>query len=80
MTYFRMTIGRGTIDLDSPNGAEAFRKIQEEGIAVFRRRPGFIRYRLMKAEARTTVAVPEWESEALKSGLTTIIAPGWRQT
>jgi heme-degrading monooxygenase HmoA len=37
--------------------------IQNEGIAVFREQPGFIRYRLMKADARTTVAVAEWESE-----------------
>jgi heme-degrading monooxygenase HmoA len=65
MTYLRMTVGRWTIDLDSPDGAEAFRRIQEEGVAVFHRQPGFIRYRLMKADARTTVAVAEWESEEL---------------
>jgi heme-degrading monooxygenase HmoA len=65
MSYLRMTIGRWTIDLDTGEGAEAFRRIQEEGIAVFRRQPGFIQYRLMKADSRTTVAVAEWESEEL---------------
>jgi hypothetical protein len=65
MSYLRMTIGRWTVDLDTAEGAEAFRRIQEEGIAVFRRQAGFIQYRLMKADSRTTVAVAEWESEEL---------------
>jgi heme-degrading monooxygenase HmoA len=65
MSYLRMTIGRWTIDLDSAEGAEVFRRIEEEGGAVFRRQPGFIQYRLMKADGRTTVAVAEWESEEL---------------
>ena len=66
MSYLRMTIGRWTIDLDTAEGADAFHRIQEEGGAVFRRQPGFIQYRLMKADARTTVAVAEWESEELE--------------
>jgi hypothetical protein len=65
MTYLRMTIGRWRIDLDTPEGDEIFRKIQEDGIRVFLEQPGFIRYRLMRADARTTIAVAEWESEEL---------------
>jgi hypothetical protein len=34
-------------------------------VAVFRQQPGFIRYRLMQADVRTTIAVAEWESEDL---------------
>ena len=65
MSYLRTTIGRWTIDLNSPEAEEAFRMIRTEGVAVFRQQPGFIRYRLMRADARTTIAVAEWESEAL---------------
>ena len=65
MSYLRMTIGRWNIDLDTPEGAEIFRRIDGEGVAVFRRQPGFVRYRLMRADARTTIAVAEWESEEL---------------
>jgi hypothetical protein len=32
---------------------------------VFRAQPGFVRYRLMRANRTTTVAVAEWESEQL---------------
>lgn len=42
-----------------------FQRIRTEGIAVFRRQPGFIRYRLMRADVRTTIAVAEWENEEL---------------
>jgi len=65
MSYLRMTIGRWNIDLDTPEGEEIFRRIHGEGVAVFRRQPGFVRYRLMRADARTTIAVAEWESEEL---------------
>ena len=65
MAYLRMSIARWSIDLDTAEGEEAFKKIQDEGVAMFRRQPGFVRYRLMKADSRTTVAVAEWESEAL---------------
>jgi hypothetical protein len=65
MTYLRMTIGRWNIDLNTPEGKEIFSKIQVAGISVFRRQPGFIQYRLMQADARTTIAVAEWESEEL---------------
>ncbi len=65
MSYLRMTIGRWTIDLNSAEAEEAFQKIQEEGVSVFRKQPGFIRYRLMRADSYTTIAVAEWESEQL---------------
>jgi hypothetical protein len=65
MAYLRTTIGRWKIDLTSPEGEECFRKIQTDGIAVFREQPGFVRYRLMRADSHTTIAVAEWESEQL---------------
>ncbi len=65
MSYLRTTIGRWTIDLHSAEATEVFRQIQEEGVSVFRRQPGFIRYRLMRADPHTTIAVAEWESERL---------------
>ena len=67
MNYLRMTIGRWKLDLDSPEAREIFRRIQTEGVAVFRSQPGFVRYRLMRADSGTTIAVAEWESEALGS-------------
>jgi heme-degrading monooxygenase HmoA len=65
MSYLRMTIGRWTIDLTSAEAGEIFRQIQEEGVSVFHKQPGFVRYRLMRADAHTTIAVAEWESEQL---------------
>ena len=65
MSYLRMTIGRWTMDLHSAEAGKVFEQIQEEGVAVFRKQPGFIRYRLMRADAHTTIAVAEWESEQL---------------
>jgi hypothetical protein len=65
MSYLRMTIGRWTLDLQTPEGERIFERITEEGAAVFRAQPGFVRYRLMRADARTTIAVAEWESESL---------------
>ena len=43
MTYLRCTIGRWNIDLNSSEGQEAFRLINDEGLRVFRSQPGFIR-------------------------------------
>src|SRR5918912_4433040 len=63
MTYLRCTIGRSNIDLNSDEGREAFRLINDEGLRVFRSQPGFVRYRLMVADSTTTIAVAEWESE-----------------
>ncbi|MHB1416625.1 MAG: antibiotic biosynthesis monooxygenase, partial [Chloroflexota bacterium] len=65
MTYLRCSIGKWKIDLTTEDGQEAFRKIKEQGLAVFRKQPGFISYRLMLADARTTVAVAEWQSREL---------------
>lgn len=65
MTYLRVSIGSWTIDLTTEAGQTVFRQIEEEGLAVFHQQPGFIRYRLMHADAHTTVAVAEWESEEL---------------
>jgi len=65
VTYLRCTIGRWNIDLNSEEGREAFRLIEEEGLRVFREQSGFVRYRLMVADPSTTIAVAEWESEEL---------------
>jgi hypothetical protein len=65
VTYLRCTIGRWTVDLDSEEGREAFRLIDEEGVRVSGNQPGFVRYRLMVADPKTTIAVAEWESEEL---------------
>jgi hypothetical protein len=65
VAYLRCTIGRWNIDLDSEEGREAFRLIDEKGVRVFRNQPGFVRYRLMLADPKTTIAVAEWESEEL---------------
>jgi hypothetical protein len=62
MTYLRCTIGRWNIDLNSDEGQETLRSINDEGLRVFRSQPGFIGYRLMVAEPTTTIAVAEWES------------------
>jgi hypothetical protein len=63
VTYLRCTIGRWNINLDSEEGREAFRFINDEGLRVFRSQPGFIRYRLMVADPSTTIAVAEWATE-----------------
>jgi DNA gyrase inhibitor GyrI len=65
MTYLRCSIGKWEIDLLSNEAKEVFRSIDEEGVRVFRKQPGFIQYRLMLADPHTTVAVAEWESEEL---------------
>jgi len=65
MTYLRCTIGRWNINLDSEEGREVFRLIDNEGVRVFRNQSGFVRYRLMLADPTTTIAVAEWESEEL---------------
>ena len=63
--YLRVTIARWTIDTGSAEAQEMYRLIETEGVAVFRAQPGFVRYRLMRASTTTTIAVAEWESEAL---------------
>ncbi|HZD43050.1 MAG TPA: antibiotic biosynthesis monooxygenase [Methanomicrobiales archaeon] len=69
MTYLRVTVRKWTIDLDSREGQAIFQRISEEGVRVFRKQPGFIQYRLVQTDNKTTIAVAEWENEDLgKSG------------
>jgi quinol monooxygenase YgiN len=63
--YLRVSIARWNLDLYSEEAERIFHHIDTDGVAVFRAQPGFVRYRLMRADATTTVAVAEWESEAL---------------
>ncbi len=63
--YLRVSIARWNIDLYSADAERIFHQIETDGVAVFRAQPGFIRYRLMRADRATTVAVAEWESEEL---------------
>ncbi len=63
--YLRVSIARWSIDTHSPEAERFFRLIQTDGVAVFRAQPGFVRYRLMRESGTTTIAVAEWESEAL---------------
>ena len=65
MGYLRTSIAKWSIDLDSAEAIEIFRKIGSDGVRVFREQPGFVCYRLMKADRQTTVAVAEWENEEL---------------
>ena len=63
--YLRVSTARWNLDLFSAEAELVFHPIATDGIAVFREQPGFIRYRLMRADRATTVAVAEWESEEL---------------
>lgn len=63
--YLRVSIAHWNLNLYSAEAEHIFHQIQTDGIAVFRAQPGFIRYRLMRADSTTTFAVAEWESEQL---------------
>ena len=63
--YLRVSIARWNINTYSPEAERIFHQIATDGVGVFRAQPGFIRYRLMRADSATTVAVAEWESEEL---------------
>lgn len=65
LTYLRCSIGKWGIDLSSEEAEKIFKDINDDGVKVFRKQPGFIQYRLMLADEHTTVAVAEWESEEL---------------
>jgi len=65
--YLRVSVAHWSINLYSPEAQRIFRQIQTDGIAVFRAQPGFVRYRLMRADSNTTIAVAEWQSEELGS-------------
>lgn len=63
--YLRVSTAHWDINLYSPEADRIFRQIATDGVAVFRAQPGFVRYRLMRADSTTTIAVAEWESEEL---------------
>jgi hypothetical protein len=63
--YLRTSVAKWSVDLESAEAALIFRKIDTDGVGVFREQPGFVRYRLMKADRHTTIAVAEWETEEL---------------
>ncbi len=63
--YLRVSIGKWNIDTHSPEAERIFRQIETDGVAVFRVQPGFVRYRLMRQDRTTTIAVAEWETEQL---------------
>jgi heme-degrading monooxygenase HmoA len=63
--YLRVSIAKWNVGLYSPEAERIFHQIETDGVAVFRAQPGFLRYRLMRADGTTTVAVAEWESEEL---------------
>ena len=63
--YLRVSIAHWNIDLYSAEAEHIFRQIETDGLAVFRAQPGFVRYRLMRADRSTTIAVAEWKSEHL---------------
>jgi hypothetical protein len=65
VTYLRCSIGKWSIDLNSPEAEAIFEKINNEGVKVFQKQAGFISYRLMRASADLTVAVAEWQSKEL---------------
>jgi hypothetical protein len=63
--YLRVSIARWNLNLHSAEATRVFHQIDTDGVAVFRAQPGFVRYRLMRADGTTTIAVAEWESEGL---------------
>ncbi len=63
--YLRVSVATWSIDLRSEEAERIFRRINTDGVAVFHAQQGFVRYRLMRANPTTTVAVAEWESEQL---------------
>jgi len=63
--YLRVSIARWDINLYTQDSEQIFRQIETDGVAVFKAQPGFIRYRLMRADSTTTIAVAEWETEQL---------------
>lgn len=65
MAYLRMTIAKWSVDTCSDEARRCFEAIATDGVAVFRAQPGFVDYRLMRADDETTIAVAEWESKEL---------------
>ena len=63
--YLRVSTAHWNINLYSAEAERIFHQIETDGVRVFRAQPGFVRYRLMRADSSTTIAVAEWESEEL---------------
>ena len=63
--YLRVSIAHWDINLYTHDAEQIFRQIETDGVAVFQAQPGFVRYRLMRADSTSTIAVAEWESEQL---------------
>jgi hypothetical protein len=63
--YLRVSFAHWDMNLYTHDAEQIFHQIETEGVAVFKAQPGFIRYRLMRADSTTTIAVAEWESEQL---------------
>jgi quinol monooxygenase YgiN len=63
--YLRVSIAHWKINVYSEEAERILRQIATDGVAVFRAQPGFVRYRLMRADSTTTIAVAEWESQEL---------------
>ena len=63
--YLRVSTAHWNINLYSAEAGRIFHQIETDGVAVFRAQPGFVRYRLMRADSTTTIAVAEWQSEEL---------------
>ena len=63
--YLRVSIAHWNISTNSADADRIFRLIETDGLAVFRAQPGFINYRLMRADSTKTIAVAKWASEKL---------------
>jgi len=63
--YLRVSIAHWDINLYTHDAEQIFHQIETDGVAVFQAQPGFIRYRLMRADSTSSIAVAEWESEQL---------------
>jgi hypothetical protein len=63
--YLRVSTAHWSINLYSAEAERIFHQIGTDGVRVFRAQPGFVRYRLMRVDSSTTIAVAEWESEEL---------------
>ncbi len=64
MPYLRVSVVTWNVDLHGAAGQAIIQKVQEEGIPLLRRLPGFVRYQAAFTGPRTSVNVYEWESEA----------------
>ncbi|MBD0299212.1 MAG: hypothetical protein ICV82_02780 [Nitrososphaera sp.] len=63
--YLRVSIAQWNISTYSADAERIFRMIGTNGLAVFRAQPGFINYRLMRADSTKTIAVAKWQPEQL---------------